>query len=32
MCNIYSNSLPLPPFRTDQWTTHPKLNPADWPK
>lgn len=32
ICSIYCNGLPLPPFRTDQWTTHPKLNPADWPK
>jgi len=32
ICSVYCNGLPLTPFRTDQWTTHPKLNPADWPK
>lgn len=30
--SIYQNGLPLAPFRTDRWATHPKLNPEDWPK
>ncbi len=27
-CNVVSDGLPLPPFRTDKWATNPKLNPA----
>jgi len=27
-CNVVYDSLPLPPFRTDNWVTKPKLNPA----
>jgi sialate O-acetylesterase len=31
-CNVRLGDLPLPPFRTDNWPTHPKLNDEDWPK
>jgi sialate O-acetylesterase len=27
-CNVVYDDLPLPPFRTDNWITKPKLNPA----
>ena len=27
-CNVAYDKLPLPPFRTDNWITRPKLNPA----
>jgi sialate O-acetylesterase len=27
-CNVACDGLPLPPFRTDNWITKPKLNPA----
>jgi sialate O-acetylesterase len=31
ICSVYCIDLPLSPFRTDDWTTHPELNASDWP-
>ncbi|HEY9759869.1 MAG TPA: sialate O-acetylesterase [Oculatellaceae cyanobacterium] len=30
VCSVSGGGLPLAPFRTDRWPTHPQINKADW--
>lgn len=30
VCSVSGGNLPLAPFRTDRWPTHPQINKADW--